>query len=80
MVKSQEKIILIQSYISAYQKISNWDYWNFKIIYTIKSIPNEWRNASVIPVFKKVTEETLKIRETLVFLTPAIRYTLNSSI
>jgi len=38
------------------------------------------RNASVIPAFKKVTEETLKIREKLVFLTPAIRYTLKSSI
>jgi len=45
-----------------------------------KSIPNEWRNASIIPVFKNVTEETLKITEELVLLTPAVRYTLKSSI
>jgi hypothetical protein len=45
-----------------------------------KCIPNERRNTSVIPVFKKMTEEALKIREKLVFLTPTIRYTLKSSI
>lgn len=32
-----------------------------------KNIQNEWRNASVIPVFKNVTEETLKITEEIVF-------------
>ena len=50
-----------------------------------KCIPTESRDASVIPVLKKVTKETLKITQEkitqeLVFLTPAIRYTLKSSI
>jgi hypothetical protein len=45
-----------------------------------KCIPNEWRNASVIPVFKKVGEETLKIPEKLLSLTAAISYNLKFSI
>jgi hypothetical protein len=45
--------------------------------YTKNCIPNEWRYAIVNPIFKKVTEETLKNTEDFVFLTPAISYTLN---
>ena len=39
----------------------------------------KWIN-DILSVFKKVTEETLKITDELLFLTPAIRYTLKSLI
>jgi len=49
-------------------------------MYTKKCIPNEWINAVVIPIFKKGTGEPLKTTEELVFVTPAIRYSLKSLI
>jgi len=53
----------------------------FLIIYVYKkSIPNEWINAAAIPKFKKGTEEPLKTTEELVFVTPAVRYSLKSLI
>ena len=42
-------------------------------------IKMKWIN-DILSVFKKVTEETLKITDELLFLTPAIRYTLKSLI
>jgi hypothetical protein len=52
----------------------------FNNIYRESRIPNEWRNAVITPIFKKVIEGNPKTTEELVFLTPAIRYTLKSSI
>jgi hypothetical protein len=41
-------------------------------IYTENCIPNKWRNANVITVFKKGD----RITEVSIFLIPAIRYIL----
>jgi hypothetical protein len=49
-------------------------------MYKQKSILNDWKIAVLIPIFRKVTEETLIITEQLVFLAAVIRYTLKQLI
>jgi hypothetical protein len=52
----------------------------FNNIYRENRIPNEWRSAVINLIFKKGDRRKPKTAEELVFLTPAIRYTLKPSI
>ena len=46
-------------------------------MYRESSIPDKWRNAVISPIFKKDDRRNPKTAKELVFLAPAIRYTLN---
>jgi hypothetical protein len=67
MERALEKIISTQNYINTHEKNLNRLLKFLNNIYSKSATPNEWRNAIVIPVFKKVTNEIPKTVEELVY-------------